>query len=168
MRRAFLALALGGALLTASACSDDPEATDAAPAWTTPSAEATSPAPDYSANTKVVCGKVNKIFAQDIKAFGTQMGKMIAYKEAKEGAEADKAEKAAGTQLKNIGTKVRKETAAAQDPDLKTAGASSAAKLTKSAADRKFFDSIKTQKDLDRTIENRMAEWLTPVAGYCA
>jgi hypothetical protein len=168
MRRAFLALALGGALLTASACSDDPETPDAAPAWTAPSAEATTPAPDYSANTNVVCGKIDKIFDQDLERFGTQLGKMIAYKEAKEATEAEKAEKAAGQQLRNIGSKVRKETAAAQDPDLKTAGATSAAKFAKSAADAKFFDGIKTTKDLDRTIQTKMSEWLTPVAGYCA
>ena len=100
--------------------------------------------------------------------FGTQLGKMIAYKEAKETAEADKAETAAKKQLKDVGVKVRKETAAAQDPELKTAGATSASKFEKSAADTKFFDGIKTTKDLDKTIEAKMTDWLSPVAGYCA
>ena len=168
MRRAFLAVTLGGVLLAAGACSSDAETPAAAPAATTPSAEVTSPPPDYSANTKLVCGKVEKIFDAELAGFGTQIGKMIAYKEAKQTVDAEKAEKAAGKELKQIGAKVKKETAAAQDPELKTAGTSSAAKFTKSASDTRFFDSIKTTKDLDRIIEAKMTEWLGPVAGYCA
>ncbi len=168
MRRAFLALALGGVLLSAAACDSDAESTTAAPAATTPSAAPTSAAPDYSANTQLVCGKVEAVFNKDLEGFGTQLGKMIAYKEAKQGAEADKAEAAAKKQLKAVGTKVRKETAAADDPALVAAGQTSAAKFTKSAADTKFFDGIKSTKDLDRTIEAKMTDWLSPVAGYCA
>jgi hypothetical protein len=168
MRRAFLAAALGGVLLASAACSSDAETPAAAPAAATPLAAATTPAPDYSANTKLVCGKVEKIFNDDLEGFGTQIGKMIAYKEAKQTVEAEKSEKAAGKELREIGAKVKKATAAAQDPELKTAGAASAAKFTKSATDAKFFDSIKTTKDLDRTIEAKMTDWVTPVAGYCA
>ena len=134
MRRALLAVALGGVLLTATACDSDTESPAAAPAA----------------------------------GFGAQMGKMIAHKEAKQTAEAEKAEKAAAAGLKNIAVKVKKEIAAAEDPELKTAGEASAAKFAQSAADDKFFDSIKTTKDLDRTIEGKMTDWLSPVAGYCA
>jgi hypothetical protein len=168
MRRAFLALALGGVLLSAAACDSDAESSTAAPAATTPSAAPASPAPDYSANTALVCGKVQTVFTKDLQSFGTQLGKMIAYKEAKQAADADKAEAAAKKQLKDVGAKVLKETSAAEDPDLVTAGKASAAKFAKSAADTRFFDGIKTTKDLDRTIEAKMTDWLSPVAGYCA
>jgi hypothetical protein len=168
MRRALLAVALGGALLTATACSGGDDSAAAEPAWSTPSAEPAGPAPDYSANTELVCGKVQKIFTDDVKAFGTEMGRMIARKEAKAAADAEKAEKAAGQRLKDIGAKVRKETAAAQDPELKTAGATSAAKFTRSATDAKFFDGIKTTKDLDRAIQSKLTDWMSPVSGYCA
>lgn len=168
MRRALLAVTLGGVLLSAAACDSGSEAPAAAPAPTTAAPVATSPPPDYSANTELVCGKVQKIFSTSLEQnFSTQMGKMIAYKEAKQTKEAEAAEKAAAAQLKDIGTKVRKETAAAQDPDLKTAGETSAAKFIKSAADAKYFDSIKTSKDLDKTIEGKMTDWLSPVSGYC-
>ena len=168
MRRALLAVALGGVLLTATACDSDEKSPAAAPAANAPSAAASIAGPDYSANTKLVCGKVEKVFDADLENFGTQMGKMIAHKEAKQTAEADKAEKAAAAGLKSIAAKVKKETAVAEDPELKTAGATSAAKFAQSAADAKFFDSIKTAKDLDRTIEGKMTDWLSPVAGYCA
>ena len=168
MRRAILALALGGVLLSAAACDSDAESSTAAPAAATPSATPTSAAPDYSANTALVCGKVQTVFTKDLQSFGTQLGKMIAYKEAKQAADAEKAETAAKKQLKAVGAKVLKETSAAEDPDLVTAGKTSAAKFTRSAADTRFFDGIKTTKDLDRTIEAKMTDWLSPVAGYCA
>jgi hypothetical protein len=169
MRRTLLAVALGGVLLAATACSgDDEKSPAAAPPASTPSTAASIAGPDYAANTKLVCGKVEKVFDADLDIFGTQMGKMIAHKEAKQTAEAEQAEKAAAAGLKNIAAKVKKETAVAEDPELKTAGATSAAKFAQSAADAKFFDSIKTTNDLNRTIEGKMTDWLSPVAGYCA
>ena len=168
MRRAILAATLGSVLLTGAACSSDAKNTSSAATTPTPSAAPTSAAPDYSDNTKLVCDKLQKIFDTDLEGFGAQVGKMIAYKEAKQAPEAAKAQQAAGRQLKNVGTKVKQETAVALDPELQAAGATSAAKFTKSAADSAFFAKIKTTKDLDRTIEAQMNEWLTPVAGYCA
>lgn len=171
MRRAFAAMALGGLLLTASttaACSSEAEPTTAAPRATAPSTEATIAGPNYTENTKLVCGKVTTIFSDDFNGFHTEMGKMIARKEAKETTEADAAEKAAKAQLKSIGDKVEKETAGAEDPALVKAGAASAEKLTESASDDRFFDGIKTVKDLDSKIEAKLTDWMNPVGGFCA
>ncbi|WP_067509055.1 hypothetical protein [Actinoplanes sp. TFC3] len=173
MRRALLAVTFGGLLLSGAACSsggNDADSTAQAPAIVTPSspAETTSPPPDYTANTKQVCSKVEKIFDAELEDFGTEIGKMIAYKEAKQSDNAEAAEKAAGKQLKNVGAQIKKLTAAAQDPQVKEAGATSSAKFTKSAADGTFFDKIKSTKDLDKVLESQMTEWLTPIAGYCA
>ncbi len=171
MRRALLAAALGGLLLSGAGCSgDDAETASEAPQLVVPStaAAATSPAPDYSANTRTVCAKLDKIFDTELQAFGTELGKMIAYKEAKQATEATEAEKDAAAQLKDVSAQVRKETGAAQDPEIKDAGAQSAAKLSKSAADGAFFDQIKTTKDLDKILETRMTDWLSPIAGRCA
>jgi hypothetical protein len=167
MRRAILAVALGGALLTG--CSNDAdEPTSAAPTTVAPTTEATSAAPDYSANTQLVCGKVTAIYDDGFDGFNAAMGKMIANKEAKQAAEAEKAEKAAAAELKKVGAALKKEISAAEDPELKQAGETSAAKLTKSAADTKFFDSIKSPTDLNKHIEAKMLDWMTPVRGYCA
>ncbi|MET0494190.1 MAG: hypothetical protein ABW000_13775 [Actinoplanes sp.] len=171
MRRALLAVSLSGLLLSGAACSSggDSDPAAVAPATVPSTAETTtSPPPNYTANTKKVCDKLEKIFDAELEDFGTEIGKMIAYKEAKQADNADKAEKAAGKQLKEVGAQVRKETAAAQDPELKTAGAASATKFSKSATDSKLFDKIKSTKDLDKVLEGEMTNWLTPVAGYCA
>jgi hypothetical protein len=173
MRRAILAVALGGVLLTGTACNTDraTSATAAPPAASpspSPLAEATGVVPDRSADTRAICGSLDKIFTDDLKAFHSQIGKMIAYKEAKLAPEATKAQKAASAELKKVGAKIEDLTAAALDPELREAGATSAAKFVKSAADKSFFSGIKTQKDYDRAIEDQLQEWFTPVTGYCA
>lgn len=166
MRRALAAVAIGGVLLTGSACSSHDKPSAAASPSPTPSPTPTGP--DYSTNTALVCGKLRTIFSDDVAAFGTQMGKMIADKEAKAKPEAAVAQKAAQAQLKTVGEKIRTETSAALDPELQEAGGTSADKFATSAADTKLFDSIKSTADLTKVMQGQMAEWLTPVAGYCA
>ena len=171
MRTALLAVSLSGLLLAGAACSSDngPETLAEGPVAETPATVTTTvPAPNYYANTRKVCASLDKIFDADVAQFGTAMGKMIAYKEAKQADEAEQARKAASKELKEVGAKVRKETSAAEDPDLKQAGAVSATKFAKSAADKALFDKVKTTKDLDRTLATRMPDWMDPVAGLCA
>jgi hypothetical protein len=172
MRTALIAVSLGGLLLTGAACSsgdNDAKTIAEAPAAETPAAATTTvPAPNYYANTRKVCTALTKVFDADVEEFGSAMGKMIAYKEAKQADEAEQARKAASQELKDVAAKVRKETAAAEDPDLQQAGAASATKFSKSAADKALFDKIKTTKDLDRTLATKMPEWMSPVAGLCA
>ena len=168
MRRALAAVAIGGVLLTGTACSSQDKPTAAATPSPTPAASPTPTGPDYSADTALVCTKLRTILSDDVAAFGTQMGKLIADREAKAKPEAAAAQKAAQAQLKAVGEKIRRETSAALDPELQQAGATSAAKFTTSAADTKLFDSIKSTTDLTKVMQGQMTEWLTPVAGYCA
>jgi hypothetical protein len=172
MRTALIAVSLGGLLLTGAACGsgdNDAKTIAEAPVAETPAPVTTTvPAPDYDANTRKVCTALNKVFDADVAEFGSAMGKMIAYKEAKQSAEAEQARKSASKELKDVAAKVRKETAAAQDPELKQAGATSATKFSRSAADKALFDKVKTTKDLDRTLAAKMPEWMSPVAGLCA
>jgi hypothetical protein len=172
MRRALSAAIAGGALLALTACGSDANngsaPADQAPPPPSPTAQSTFQAPDYTANTKQVCGKVAAIYSDGFAGFSTQLGKMIANKEAKQTGSADVARKAAGEELKKVGAQIKREVAAAEDPDLKTAGEQSAAKVTGSATDKAFFDSIKTTKDLDAKIESKMLDWMNPVTGFCA
>jgi Zn-dependent oligopeptidase len=165
-----LAVTVGGVLLTGVACDSRDQTSTSAPsaAASLPAAQPSSAAPDYSADTKLVCGTVQKIFTHDLKNFAADLGKMIANKEAKQTAGAAAARKAAGDELKRVGATVKKATAAAQDPELRAAGAVSAAKFVKTAGDDRFFDKIKSTSDLNKIIEARLTEWFTPVAGYCA
>ena len=156
MRRAILAVIAGGTLLAGAACDSDATAkTEAAePTRTAPTAApTTSAAPDYSASTRLVCGRLQTLYTVELRAFGAAMGKMVTYKETKQTTDAEKAEAAAAGQLKAAATKIRKETAAAEDPEFKTAGQVSATKFEASAKDHKYIDRVKTLKDLNSTVE---------------
>jgi hypothetical protein len=167
MRRAFLAVTLGGVLLTGAACDSDAKpaaiASSAAPV-----PAPTVSAPDYTADTREVCVQVKKVFDNDIKPFGTALGKMVLFKEEKLSKEADKSEQAARKQLRTVASKIIKATEDAQDPAVVTAGKASAAKFTRSAGDAKLYDSVKSTTDLNRLIDGKMGDWLTPISGYCA
>ncbi|MBL7254531.1 hypothetical protein [Paractinoplanes lichenicola] len=170
MRRALLAVLAAGVLLTGVACDSDSDAdsTGAAPVTTSPSTAPSSAAPDYTANTKAVCAKLQTLYTVELRDFGTAMGKLITYREAKQQAEITKAEAAATTELKQVAAKIRKDTAAAQNPEFKAAGMTSAAKIEASAANKGFVKTVTTLPKLNSTIENQLKEWLSPVAGYCA
>jgi hypothetical protein len=171
MRTALTAVSLACVLLTAAACSSDDNGAE--PIAEAPVAEAPSsvtstvPEPDYEASDRKVCATLTKVFDADVAQFGTAMGKMIAYKEAKQTPEAEQARKAASKELKEVAAKVRKATADAENPELKQAGAVSATKFAKSADDKALFDKVKTTKDLDRTLATKMPDWMDPVAGLC-
>jgi len=172
MRRALLAVLAGGTLLTGAACDGAAKSTtDAGPASSVTASrvpdQTLPPLPDYSADTKQVCGRLQAVYTGELRAFGTAMGKMVSYKEAKQTAEAQTAANTAAGQLKAAGAKIRQETAVAEDPDLKAAGAASATKFEHSAQDRGYLNRVKTMKDLDGTLQSQMTVWLTPVAGYC-
>ena len=168
MRRALLAVIAGSTLLAGAACDSDAKSTEAdtaAPLAAT--AAPTTAAPDYSVSTKQVCTKLDSLYATELKAFGTAMGMLVTYKENKQATDAEKAETTAAAHLKAAATKIRKETATAEDPDFQTAGKLSAAKLESSAKDHKYIDRVRTLKDLNTTVQSQFTEWLTPVSGYC-
>jgi hypothetical protein len=168
MRRAILAVTLGGVLLTSAACDSAAKPVASAPSVAAPTPTPTVSAADYSADTRKVCDNVQKIFDNDIKPFGAALGKMIVFKDAKLSAEVTNAQKAATAQLKTVATKLRKATKDAEDPAVMMAGESSAAKLDLSAADKKLYDQVKNEKDVDRFIDGHVGDWLTPISGYCA
>ncbi|XVV12350.1 hypothetical protein ACQP2X_47405 [Actinoplanes sp. CA-131856] len=168
MRRALLAVIAVGTLLTGAACDSDAKGSDEAAAPAPSASPSATPEPDYSANTTLVCGNLQKLYSAELKDFGAALGKMITYKEAKQAAEAKKAEDAATAKLKAVATKIRTDTATAENPEFMAAGQTSAAKVDASVVDRKYITKIKTMKDLNGTIEAQFTEWLSPVAGYCA
>jgi hypothetical protein len=168
MRPAILAATLGALLLTGAACDSDanPAASGVSAAPPVPAPAISTP--DYSADTRQICADVQRIFDTDIEPFGTALGKMIAYREEKLPKAAEKSEKAARKQLKTVATKITKATDGAQDAAIMMAGKATADKFTASAADDKLYDGIKSTKDLNRFIDGKLGEWLTPISGYCA
>ncbi|GAA2696302.1 hypothetical protein [Actinoplanes palleronii] len=167
MRPAILAVLAGGVLLTGAACESDAKVSSSGTPVTVRTSATIPPPPDYSANTTKVCERLDKVFTGELDDFGAAIGKMIAYKEAKQADNAEKAEKAAAAELQSAGSQIRKETVAAESPELKAAGETSARKLEASAKTRAYLKKIKTTADLDKTLKPQLAEWLSPVSGFC-
>lgn len=165
MRRALLVVLSGSLLLPVTACDNAKKSDAAAPAITVQPTEA--PPPDYTVDTQMVCTQLQSVYTGELRVFGTAMGKLVSFKEAKQTADAEKAETDAATKLKAAGAKIREDTETAQDPAFKAAGETSAVKLEQSATDRKYFDRVKTLKDLNSTLQPQMAQWLTPVSSFC-
>lgn len=116
MRRVLAVVALGGALFMATACGTKTDNTAA-----TPTAAASPTKADYSANTKEICGSLEKILTS---AGGIETKTSEAVKKAVAGkktkAEIDKAALAAmKTVLIEWLAPVRAEAAKAQDPEFK-------------------------------------------------
>jgi hypothetical protein len=168
MRRALLVVLAGGLLLPVAACDSDATESNAAPPATVQPAESLPPPPpDYTISTQMVCTRLQSVYTDELRDFGTAMGKLVSFKEAKQTADAEKAETAAAGKLKAAGAKIRQDTATAEDPQFQAAGENAAARFEQSATDRKYFDRVKTLKDLDSTLQPQMAQWLTPVTTFC-
>jgi hypothetical protein len=170
MRRAILAATAGGLMLAAAACDSDATSTATAPPSPPAVAASTVPssaAPDYTADTRAVCGKVQQVIDRGVPAFSAEVGRMIAYRETKTPGGADQARKAAAGRLKAVAESLRTVTAKAQDPEIVAAGATSAAKLTAAAGDAAWFAKLQKETDFDRSIQGRLGQWLAPVTGYC-
>ncbi|BFU42008.1 hypothetical protein [Krasilnikovia sp. MM14-A1004] len=167
MRRAILAVTLGGVLLSGAACSNDTKTADAAAPAGAPATTTTTAAPDYTADSKKICGGLEKELQKDAEAFGAELGKMIGYKQTKQTQNAAKAQKAAATELKNWAADVKKATAAAKDPKLQAAGAEASANLVKAAEGDAFFAKFKTEKDVEKNFETELNAWFAPLTPIC-
>jgi hypothetical protein len=166
MRRALTALALVSTLAGSAACTDNSTPVGGQ-ASSSAAAAPTSEAPDYTADTKKICGKIDTAMDKSTNAFGTELGKLIAYKQVRNTAAANKAKAGAQRELKALAKTIRDATAAALDPKVKAAGQESAANIEATAANNAFFDKLKSEKDLN-SLESEITAWLVPLAMHCA
>ena len=170
MRRVALTAILAGALLGGAACAAEREPT-AAPTTTPPSSAAPTyaaptPPPGQQADTERICGQTDKIFTAGLKDFGTELGRMIAFKQAKDTAKADQSRDAAERELTGMAADVREKTGVALDPELRTAGEQAATNITVTAGRDAFYGEIDAMKDLDG-LEAEMRAWFAPLAAAC-
>jgi hypothetical protein len=163
-----MAVSLGGVLLIGAGCgsSSEPSTTPASSTAATSAAPSASAA-DYTADTKKVCADVEKVFAQDVNAFSDQLGKIFVYRQTGHPALADKAATAAQQKLKTMAATIEDKTAAAQDPDFRTAGQQAARNIRAVASNDKLFASLKDPK-LTTAQERRALDNLAKQTGPMA
>ncbi|WP_250002947.1 hypothetical protein [Actinoplanes sp. M2I2] len=70
--------------------------------------------------------------------------------------------------LASFATAVQEATATSDDPDLKAAGKQAANQMHAKSTDAKFFDGIKTAKDVNKTLGPTLTGWLSPVTRHCS
>jgi argininosuccinate lyase len=181
MRRPVMAVTLGGVLLIGAGCSSNsqPSTTPASTTAATSAAPSASVAPsasaaDYTADTKKVCGEVEKVLTQDMNAFVDELGKIILYQQTGNPALADKAATAAQQKLKTMAADIEDKTAAAQDPDFRTAGQQAASNIRAAASNDKLLASLKDpklttaqeRKAVDK-LQKQMGPMVAPLGAFC-
>src|SRR3712207_6749382 len=126
MRRALLTVTLGGVLLAGAACDSDPAPTAGAPSAgggsVAPPGPSTVPSgPDFTEDTRKVCAELDKRLNKHLEAFGAELGKMIANKEADVSGGAKEAQAKAARELEKFSDDIREAGAKAQDPAVRAA-----------------------------------------------
>ncbi|GII22814.1 hypothetical protein [Planosporangium mesophilum] len=168
MRGLIAVAALCGATLLTAGCgtaAGTPEAVPSASASARPSAVAGA-SPDASA--QAVCDDLRStILDTDAKAFGTELGRMIAARGQGDRAGESRAQQAAGAKLGEIAGKLRTHAAAATDPRLANALTTSAANLDRLGSDPATFAGL-TSLDAVSQTTGKFATALSDVADYCS
>lgn len=163
MRRAVLALSLGGCLLTASACGTAKgPTTNGTP---NPGAAAAAAADPALADTRTVCDAVGQVLNKDIGPFADALGKMVAGRNT---AAAGTSQRQAQQSLKTFSTSIRGATQTSTNAQLRADGAQTANTLQAKSTDAAFFTKIQTTKDMDTVLGPTLKEWLSPVTHHCS
>ena len=175
MQRWITAATVGALLLTVPACSggSDPRTGAESPSASAPALASASPVPSAepskdSASTKKFCSGVDKtLYGKEMSRFADEVGKMIAYKNAKQTAKAKQARIAAGKQLNAVAKAMRTQTSTAKEAELRAAGEEAADNIDKSAEDPAFYAKIKNDKSMDEVLQSEMTPWIVPLAKFC-
>jgi hypothetical protein len=164
MRRAVLALVVGGVFVTASACGTaNGPATNGTP---NPGGTAAAAAADPAlTDTRTVCEAVGQVLNKDIGPFADALGKMIAGRRT---AAADTSLAQAKQSLKTFATSIRGATQTSTDAQVRADGVQAADTLKAKSADDAFFRKIETAEDLDAVLGTSLKEWLAPVTHHCS
>ncbi|GAA0582420.1 hypothetical protein GCM10010172_79430 [Paractinoplanes ferrugineus] len=157
MRRAVIALMVGGAFTVLTACGTangaSPGSNQAAPGATA--------LPSGLAETKQSCEALGQAYTNNVGPFAEALSKMVA------GPTKD-TQAAAQSKLGSLATAVRAATATSTDAQIKSDGKSTADSLTAKSKDAKFFAGIKTTEDVNKVLGPSLKEWLSPVTHHCS
>jgi hypothetical protein len=165
MRRLIAALALCGGALLAAGCGDGIVTVTRSASPSTSASTGASPSRDPKA--QAICDDLHRnVLDVDAKAFGAELGKMIAARAQGNKTEAARAQQAAVTKLNEIAGKLRKHADGATDPRLRSALSASAANLEKLAADTDQLSRLDSLEAVGQTTQ-KFAAALSDVVEYC-
>jgi hypothetical protein len=178
MRRVLLALTAGILVVTTgcgTARTPAPSGTTGAPpapaapapggaSGAAPAATATTTGETALASTRALCEGLGQVYTKNMGSFAEALSKMVADGEKSRDASREKAQQA----LTAFATAIRDTTASSTIGDARADGKRTADLMQAKAADDKFFDQVKTSKDLDRVLGPDLKKWLAPVDSHCS
>ncbi len=166
MRRLIVTAALGVAVLFAAGC-DNGTATSTASKPPVPSASP-SASPSRDPKAQGICDDLHSnVLDVDAKAFGTELGKMIAARAQGNKTEETQSQQAAVAKLGEIAGKLRTHAGEATDPRLKNALNTSADNLEKLSADTDSLSKLNSLDQVGQTTQ-KFATALSDIADYCS
>jgi hypothetical protein len=166
MRGLIAVAALCGATLLTAGCGKAAGTAKAAPSASARPSAVASASPD--AGAKAVCDDLRgTILDTDAKAFGAELGRMIAARGRGDRVGDSRAQQAATAKLGEIAGKLRTHAAAATNPRLANALTTSAANLDRLGSDPATFAGL-TSLDAVSQTTGKFATALSDVADYCS
>jgi hypothetical protein len=167
MRRAILALTVGGVLLTA-ACGTERSPAASSPAVTGKSVAAGQPAAAQPAlaQSKALCEALGQVYSENMGPFAETLSKMIADRHAPGGGKA--ASEPAQQTLSAFAKAIRGATQGSADPKVRADGKQTADRLQATSTDEKFFAKVQSAKDVNTVLGPTLKEWLAPVTHHCS
>ena len=166
MRRAVLALLVGGALLTATACGTAKNATpNTAPNPGQATAVSAGAAPPVETTTKQWCESLGQVYNSNMGPFAESLTKMV---DGRKTGAAKATQDAAQKSLTSFAAAIRAATEGAVDPSLVQVGRQISDILKDKAKDEALFDKIKTTDDVNKLLGPTLKEWLAPLTSRCS
>jgi hypothetical protein len=166
MRRLIVTATVGVVVLFAAGC-DNGTATSTASKPPTPSASP-SASPSRDPKAQEICDDLHRnILDVDAKAFGTELGKMIAARARGNKTEETQSQQDAVAKLNEIAGKLRTHAGEATDPRLKGALNASAGNLEKLAGDTDNLSKLNSLDQVGQTTQ-KFAAALSDIADYCS
>ncbi|MGC9671458.1 hypothetical protein ACNTMW_33565 [Planosporangium sp. 12N6] len=164
MRGMIAALTLSGAALLTVGCADDGAGTPVRGAGPPASAAPASPDPQATA----VCADLRgTVLDTDAKAFGAELGRLVAARSQGDRAGESQAQQAATATLTRIADRLRTHATGATDPRLTGALDTSAANLDRLGADPATFAGLTSLETVSQTTA-RFTAALGEVTDYCS
>lgn len=162
MRRAILALTVGGVLLTA-ACGTEKSPAASGPAVTGGSVAAAQPA---LAESKALCEALGQVYSENMGPFAETLSKMIADRNSPGGGK--NSSEQAQQSLSAFATAIRRATQSSANPQVRADGKQTADRLQATSTDDKFFTKVQSAKDVNTVLGPTLKQWLAPVTHHCS
>lgn len=169
MRRITAVASLAAFVALGAGCSADGGSASGPSAGTSAGSTSTGSArPTVDPSAEAVCADLkNTVLDDDAKAFGAELGRMVAYRAQGKTQQQEQARAAAAAKLREIAGKLRAHATSTTDTALRDALTKSADNLDRLAGDASYLSGVTSLASVSSATQ-RFVESMSDVARYCA